>query len=145
MSTFPEKWNKFTLFSRPKKKKEKNPTHKFKNAGLVFVVNGVIALVSLSLVIIWFSSLLMSNSSCKLDWWRLLLCMGLWVHPVDDQTRTLPQPDLASFGMNDASGMKLESQISSSEFLQHRQEHSLWAHLWALEMEECVSGSAWQE
>ena len=44
---------------------------------------------------------------------------------MDDQTRTLPQPDLASFGMKDASGMKLESQISSSEFLQHRQEHGL--------------------
>ena len=51
--------------------------------------------------------------------------MGLWDPPVDDQTRTLPQPDLASFGMKDASGMKLESQISSSEFLQHRQEHGL--------------------
>ena len=64
---------------------------------------------------------------------------------MDDQTRTLPQPDLASFGMKDASSMKLESQISSSEFLQHRQEHGLSAHSWTPEMEECVSGSAWQE
>ena len=64
---------------------------------------------------------------------------------MDDQIRTLPQPDLASFGMKDASSMKLGSQISSSEFLPHRQEHSLWEHLWTPEMEERVSGSASQE
>ena len=113
---------------------------------LVFVVNGVKRFgISFRLVLSRFSFLLMSNSSCKLDWWRLLPCMGLWDHPMDDQTRILLQPDLASFGMKGASSMKLESQISSSEFLQHRQEHSLWAHLWTLEMEGCVSGSAWQE
>ena len=64
---------------------------------------------------------------------------------MDDQTRTLPQPDLASSGMKNASSMKLRSQIFSSVFLQYRQEHGLWAHLGTPEMEECVSGSAWQE
>ena len=49
---------------------------------------------------------------------------------MDDQTRTLPQPYSESCGMKDASSMRLESQISSTEFLQHRQEHGLWAHLW---------------
>ena len=64
---------------------------------------------------------------------------------MDDQTRTLPQPYSESCGMKDASSMKLESQISSSEFLQHRQEHGLWAHLWTPKMEERFSGSGWLE
>ena len=64
---------------------------------------------------------------------------------MDDQTRTLLQPYSASSGMEDDSSMKLESQISSFDFLQHRQEHGLWVHLWTLEKkEECASGSAWQ-
>ena len=36
---------------------------------------------------------------------------------MNDEIRTLPQLDLASFGMKDAPSMKLESQISYSEFL----------------------------
>ena len=64
---------------------------------------------------------------------------------MNDEIRTRPQPDLASFGMKDASSMKLQSQISSPEFLQHRQENGLWAHLWTLEMKESILGSAWPE
>ena len=63
---------------------------------------------------------------------------------MDDQTRTLLQPYSASLGMKDASSMKSELQISSSEFLQHRQEHGLKAHMQTLEMEELASGSALQ-
>ena len=61
---------------------------------------------------------------------------------MDDQTRTLLLPYSVSSGMKDASSMKLESQISSFDFLQHRQEHGLCIHLGTLEKkEECASDS----
>lgn len=44
---------------------------------------------------------------------------------MDDQTQTLLQPGLVISGMKDASSMRLESQISFFEFLQHRQESGL--------------------